>query len=84
MLSKKVHRKWSDGSKYMSHLRALTAPRSLAAVPAQVDTLPTYHRTWETGVGYDHEGHRIQPFIIFQHLSPKLLPCIYNRHEEPP
>src|SRR5262249_16092746 len=48
----------------------------------QVDTLFTYHRTWETGVGYGHEGHRIQPFIIFQHLSRELLPCIYNRPEE--
>jgi len=38
----------------------------------QVDTLFTYHRTWETGVGNGHEGRRIQPFIIFQHLSSKL------------
>jgi SH3 domain-containing YSC84-like protein 1 len=47
-----------------------------------MDTLLTYHRTWETGVGYGHEGHRIQPFIIFQHLCPKLLACNYNREEE--
>jgi hypothetical protein len=48
------------------------APRLLAGKLGQVDTLFTYHRTWETGVGNGHEGRRIQPFIIFQHLSPKL------------
>ena len=29
-----------------------------------MDTLLTYHRTWETGVGFGHEGRQIQPFII--------------------
>src|SRR6185312_9655011 len=42
-----------------------SAPQLLAAKHVQVDTLFTYHRTWETGVGNGHEGRRIQPFIFF-------------------
>jgi hypothetical protein len=36
----------------------------LAGKPGWVDTLFTYHRTWETGVGFGYEGRRIQPFIV--------------------
>src|SRR5215472_19159510 len=50
-----------------------SAPQLLACSQSHMDTCRTYHRTWETGVGYGHEGHRIQPLKIFQHLSPKLL-----------
>ena len=50
-----------------------SAPQLLACYRGHMDTCPTYHRTWETGVGYGHEGHRIQPLKIFQHLSSKLL-----------
>jgi hypothetical protein len=36
--------------------------RLLAGKCGQMDTLLTYHRTWETGVGHGHEGRRFQPF----------------------
>src|SRR5262249_38703288 len=36
----------------------------LVSKRARMDTLLTYHRTWETGVGDGHEGRRIQPFIV--------------------
>src|SRR5450432_1444096 len=65
----------SDGYasfKYMSLKTSLPAPRLLAGKKGRVHTLFTYHRTWETGVGHGHEGRRIQPFIIFQHLCSKL------------
>jgi hypothetical protein len=62
----------SGSSKYMSLKPIPPAPRLLAGQPGRVHTLFTYHRTWETGVGHGHEGRRIQPFIIFQHLSLSL------------
>jgi hypothetical protein len=59
-------------SKYMSLKPRPAAPQLLAGKKGRAHTLFTYHRTWETGVGHGHEGRRIQPFIIFQHLSLKL------------
>jgi hypothetical protein len=51
------------------NLYVLTALTLLVNEFTRVDTLLTYHRTWETGVGFGHEGRRIQPFIVLFHLS---------------
>jgi hypothetical protein len=45
--------------------RVAAAPQLLARAGEHMDTLLTYHRTWETGVGCGYEGHRIQPFKSF-------------------
>ena len=51
--------------KYMSPYHTGTEPTLLVRQHPAAHNVFTYHRTWETGVGFGHEGRRIQPFIIF-------------------
>jgi len=56
--------------RYMSQSAFLEEPRLLAAKIARVDTLFTYHRTWETGLDTVTRVTVSNPLLFFSIILP--------------